>query len=110
MDEAMIEDDWEYCREMLPKVSRTFALNIVQLEGLLFKAVLLGYLLFRIADTFEDTEYRDERQKIADLKDFSEIFTGNKSLDEHKLFHLRDKPLLIFNGFQIFQGLEGEAI
>lgn len=74
------EEDWEYCRNILPLVSRTFSLNIKQLEGDIFKAVLLGYLLFRIADTFEDTIYQDEREKIADLRDFSEIFKGNKDL------------------------------
>ena len=80
MTEQATEKDWAYCREMLPKVSRTFALNIGQLEGNTFKAVLLGYLLFRIADTFEDNLYQDEREKIADLRDFSEIFRGDKGL------------------------------
>jgi len=74
------EKDWEYCRKILPLVSRTFALNIEQLEGDMFKTVLLGYLLFRIADTFEDTIYQDEKEKIADLSGFSAIFKGNKGL------------------------------
>lgn len=78
------EKDWEYCRKVLPLVSRTFALNIEQLEGDMFKTVLLGYLLFRIADTFEDTVYRDEEEKIGDLSDFSEIFKGDKDLP-HRL-------------------------
>jgi len=82
-DEAR-EEDWEYCQKILPLVSRTFSLNIEQLEGDIFKAVLLGYLLFRIADTFEDTIYQDEREKIADLRDFSEIFKGDKDLS-HRL-------------------------
>ena len=80
MTEQSIEEDWVYCREMLPKVSRTFALNIGELEGDTFKAVLLGYLLFRMADTFEDNLYQDERDKIGDLRDFSEIFRGDKGL------------------------------
>lgn len=67
---------------MLQKVSRTFALNITQLEGDIFKVVLVGYLLFRIADTFEDSLYQTEIEKIKDLKDFSEIFKGNKGLAE----------------------------
>lgn len=74
------EKDWAYCKDILPRVSRTFALNIGQLEGNTFRAVLLGYLLFRIADTFEDTLYQDESEKIADLRDFSEIFRGDKDL------------------------------
>lgn len=39
---------------MLPKVSRTFALVISILTGEKFKAILLAYLLCRIADTIED--------------------------------------------------------
>ena len=77
-------EDWEYCRKILPLVSRTFALNIGQLEGDIFKTVLLGYLLFRIADTFEDTIYQDEKEKIASLSDFSAIFKGDKDLP-HRL-------------------------
>jgi len=82
MNDRVTEADWEYCHEILPKVSRTFALNIAQLEGDIYKAVLLGYLLFRIADTFEDTVYRDEKEKIEDLGDFSTIFKGNKELSQ----------------------------
>jgi farnesyl-diphosphate farnesyltransferase len=82
MNNEVTEADWGYCREILPKVSRTFALNIAQLEGDICKTVLLGYLLFRIADTLEDTVYRDEKEKIADLEHFSTIFKGNKELSQ----------------------------
>lgn len=82
MDKRDLEADWEYCHEILPKVSRTFALNIGQLEGDIHRTVLLGYLLFRIADTFEDTVYQDEGEKVAALRDFSEVFKGNKGLDQ----------------------------
>jgi len=84
MNEKAGEEDWEYCRNILPLVSRTFALNIEQLEGDIFKTVLIGYLLFRITDTFEDTINQDEREKIADLRDFSAIFKGDKDLP-HRL-------------------------
>jgi farnesyl-diphosphate farnesyltransferase len=82
MRDQIREMDWEYCRKVLPKVSRTFTLNIAQLEGYIFKTVLVGYLLFRIADTFEDTIYQDEKEKIANLKDFSAVFRGNKDLSK----------------------------
>lgn len=84
MNDRVGKEDWGYCHKILPKVSRTFALNIAQLEGDIFKIVLLGYLLFRIADTFEDTVYQDEKEKITDLKDFSAIFKGDKDL-AHRL-------------------------
>jgi farnesyl-diphosphate farnesyltransferase len=82
MDKRGLEADWEYCHAILPKVSRTFALNIDQLEGDTHRTVLLGYLLFRIADTFEDTVHLDEGEKITALRDFSEIFKGSKDLDQ----------------------------
>ena len=43
-----------YCIDMLPKVSRTFALCIRLLPADLEYPVLLAYLLCRIADTIED--------------------------------------------------------
>ncbi len=44
----------EFCRRTLPRVSRTFALNIELLSGSLREAVRVAYLLCRAADTIED--------------------------------------------------------
>jgi farnesyl-diphosphate farnesyltransferase len=44
----------EFCREILPEVSRTFALSIRLLPGDLGNAVRTAYLICRIADTIED--------------------------------------------------------
>lgn len=44
----------EFCRRTLPRVSRTFALNIELLGGSLREAVRVAYLLCRAADTIED--------------------------------------------------------
>jgi farnesyl-diphosphate farnesyltransferase len=44
----------EFCRRSLPRVSRTFALNIELLSGSLRDAVRVAYLLCRAADTIED--------------------------------------------------------
>jgi len=44
----------EFCRRTLPRVSRTFALNIEMLGGSLREAVRVAYLLCRAADTIED--------------------------------------------------------
>lgn len=49
-----IEAGGAYCSDMLPKVSRTFALCIRLLPPDLEYPVLLAYLLCRIADTIED--------------------------------------------------------
>ena len=43
-----------FAHEILPSVSRTFALSIRVLPGDLGRAVLVAYLLCRIADTLED--------------------------------------------------------
>jgi farnesyl-diphosphate farnesyltransferase len=44
----------KFCEEILPGVSRTFAISIRLLPGELGRAVLCAYLLCRIADTIED--------------------------------------------------------
>jgi len=112
MYEQNLEARWNYCRTMLPKVSRTFALNIGQLEGDIHRSVLLGYLLFRIADTFEDTVYQDEEEKIAELRTFSEIFAGRKDLGERLALYesLRfrwneegDDKVLVENGHTVLR-------
>jgi farnesyl-diphosphate farnesyltransferase len=54
MSPATRGDDREFCRAILPKVSRTFALGILLLPGRLREAVRVSYLLCRIADTIED--------------------------------------------------------
>lgn len=82
MNNKATTKDWDFCYRILPDVSRTFAINIGYLEGDILRTVLIGYLLFRIADTFEDNLYRTEREKIDDLKDFARIFKGNKSLED----------------------------
>lgn len=67
---------------MLEKVSRTFALNIVRLRGVTKDGVAIGYLLFRMADTFEDTPYLNEKEKIEALKRFSSLFENPKDKNE----------------------------
>ena len=43
-----------YCHNVLPKVSRTFAISIEHLKKELNASVMVGYLLCRICDTIED--------------------------------------------------------
>jgi len=49
------DPDLRYCREVLPHVSRTFALNIRLLRGDFGDAVRIGYLMCRAADALEDS-------------------------------------------------------
>lgn len=62
------------CQELLPEVSRTFALSIRFLPGTLGRAVLCAYLLCRIADTIEDDPVALPEQKIALLDRFMLCF------------------------------------
>jgi farnesyl-diphosphate farnesyltransferase len=63
-------DNWKYCRETLPKVSRTFALNISALKGDLYKSILIAYLFCRIVDTLEDATVLDPKIKSKLLLEF----------------------------------------
>ena len=47
--------DRQFCQDMLPKVSRTFAVCIKLLPQDLEHSVLIAYLLCRVADTIEDS-------------------------------------------------------
>ena len=49
-----LDEASRFAREILPAVSRTFALSIRVLPGALGQAVTCAYLLCRIADTIED--------------------------------------------------------
>ncbi|MBD5634275.1 MAG: squalene/phytoene synthase family protein [Candidatus Eremiobacteraeota bacterium] len=63
-----------FARGIIGRVSRTFAIGIAVLPGDLGKAVLIGYLLCRIADTIEDdgAATAERRQKL--LADFLACF------------------------------------
>ncbi|MEA1927291.1 MAG: squalene/phytoene synthase family protein [Candidatus Auribacterota bacterium] len=51
----MMTDKLTYCRQILPRVSRTFALGIELLQDPLRDVVCVSYLICRIIDTIEDT-------------------------------------------------------
>jgi farnesyl-diphosphate farnesyltransferase len=63
-----------FARGIISRVSRTFAVGIALLPGDLGRAVLVGYLLCRIADTIEDdgTATAARRQEL--LAEFLECF------------------------------------
>ncbi len=73
---ALAQTAWTYCKEMLPKVSRTFALNIAVLTGELHRAVLLAYLWCRIIDTVEDAPLLAADRKQRALLDFAKWIEG----------------------------------
>ncbi len=67
-------DDFDFCEEYLNRVSRTFAVNIQVLSGDVYKAVLLAYLLCRIADTMEDDPSLSPEFKSKKLMEFAKLF------------------------------------
>jgi farnesyl-diphosphate farnesyltransferase len=72
-------NDWNYCVTTLPKVSRTFALNISVLKGDLHKSILVAYLFCRTIDTVEDACKLESSQKIKLLLGFASILKDTKS-------------------------------
>jgi farnesyl-diphosphate farnesyltransferase len=63
-----------YCSAVLPRVSRTFALNIRLLPGDLGDAVRCAYLFCRIADTLEDSPHFTAAERVALLADYRTLF------------------------------------
>jgi farnesyl-diphosphate farnesyltransferase len=69
------KESYEFCRRILPDVSRTFAINIAVLTGELHKAILVAYLFCRIADTLEDSEFLPSHKRAEMLDDYIRIFS-----------------------------------
>jgi farnesyl-diphosphate farnesyltransferase len=61
--------------DLLAKTSRTFALSIPPLPEPTRREVTVAYLLFRIADTFEDATHWPPADRIAALGDFGFLLT-----------------------------------
>ena len=84
-----------FTRQILPDVSRTFALNIPVLPAPLDLVVTVAYLLCRIADTIED-------ESAAEISIRAELFTELAALvalpdgwqDRSDTFTARARPLL----------------
>ena len=66
---------------LLARTSRTFALAIPLLPAPLNREVTTSYLLFRIADTFEDATRWSRAARLAALADFAALLDA-PSVDE----------------------------
>lgn len=71
-----VSSDEVYQDQILPHVSRTFALTIPQLPEGLRSAVTCAYLLCRIADTIEDEPALSPPETLAFLQRFSAALAG----------------------------------
>ena len=83
-------DDWTYCVQTLPKVSRTFALNISVLRGALHRSILTAYLFCRIVDTVEDAAKLDPKIKIKLLMEFSRLMEDSGYRDKNLTTWIED--------------------
>jgi farnesyl-diphosphate farnesyltransferase len=72
-----VSSDEVYQDQILPHVSRTFALTIPQLPPALSIPVTSAYLLCRIADTIEDEPALSAPETLAFLQRFSAVVAGN---------------------------------
>jgi farnesyl-diphosphate farnesyltransferase len=59
--------------DLLEKTSRTFALSIPVLPEPTRRQVMIAYLLFRIADTFEDAAHWPAERRIEALREFQKL-------------------------------------
>lgn len=75
------EDDLSYQNQILPRVSRTFALTIPQLPAGLEEVVANAYLLCRLADTIEDDPELDAQVKSAYMTEFLSVIDANADAD-----------------------------
>ncbi len=75
MDSVSLDE--VYQDQILPHVSRTFALTIPQLPLGLRTAVTCAYLLCRIADTIEDEPALSPPETLAFLQRFSSVLDGH---------------------------------
>ncbi|HEX4352859.1 MAG TPA: phytoene/squalene synthase family protein [Polyangiales bacterium] len=76
-----IDDATRFCHEILPGVSRTFAVSIRLLPGELGAAVGTAYLLCRIADTVEDAPELAADRKAALLEVLGQCFDDRHAVD-----------------------------
>jgi len=72
-----VNSDEVYQDQILPYVSRTFALTIPELPSALRTAVTCAYLLCRIADTIEDEPALSPPETLAFLQRFSAVLAGH---------------------------------
>ena len=83
----------DYCSEMLPRVSRTFAPTIRMLPHKLNLTVMIAYLLCRIADTVEDEASLSKEEKQNYLLIYAGIFSDNSQ-------HYRQKFMTVVSGIR----------
>ncbi len=108
--------------ELLERTSRTFALSIPVLPEPTRRQVMIAYLLFRIADTFEDAAHWPPELRIESLREFQSLLSSYSPEEADRLAAKwtaagpspnRDYSLLISESpfvLDAFFGLEAAAV
>ncbi len=78
-------------RELLRSTSRTFALSIERLPGVVGDAMCLAYLLLRVSDYLEDNDHMPAERKVELLKLWDAILAGEQPA-ERLVARLADYP------------------
>src|SRR6202008_4762188 len=69
-------------RELLRSASRTFALSIERLPGVVGEAMCLSYLLLRVSDFLEDNDYMPVERKVSLLRLWAGTLAGETPAGE----------------------------
>jgi farnesyl-diphosphate farnesyltransferase len=93
-EDARVAEAERFAREILPAVSRTFALSIRLLPGALGRAVRTAYLLCRIADTIEDEPRLPASDKALLFDELLRCFDDSAAADDfpRRLGTLQGRP------------------
>ncbi len=86
--------------ELLVKTSRTFALSIPLLPQPTRDEVGIAYLLFRIADTFEDAVAWPRERRLAALADLDELLAAPAAANDRVAGWLSPPPPIAHAGYQ----------
>jgi len=86
--------------ELLEKTSRTFALSIPLLPEPTRREVGVAYLLFRIADTFEDAVSWPRERRLAALAELDALLATPAAANDHVVGWLAPPPPIAHAGYQ----------
>jgi phytoene/squalene synthetase len=112
-DKIPYPEDFGFCEDSLPKVSRTHAINIRSLKVDVYRGVLLAFLLCRKTDSFEDDHYFPVDFNIQKLHKYSSLFPPSLHYKEQiseflrsmRFAHETNASVLVHNTVRVFNKL-----
>jgi farnesyl-diphosphate farnesyltransferase len=84
--------------DLLEKTSRTFALSIPMLPEPTRRHVAIAYLLFRVADTFEDAVLWPQAERLAALDELDGLL-ARRGGESHAALHWTANPPVAHDGY-----------